>query len=165
MLAENKRLSLLIRKNSGRPRLQEYKQFFIGFNLKQLEYIDLEHSDLILEQTKNIFPLTEKVSEIVENDQLQDSSFLKEILDSVSVNDKCYIYNDAVYECGMFIANTKSIFKNCLEMAFLTYNSNNTVFIVDYDLKFSITIDYYDIEDKYYPDKFEILKKVRKETN
>jgi hypothetical protein len=156
--ASNKRLSYLIRKNNGRYKLQEYKQFFKGFNLKKLEYIELEQSDLVLKEIEHFSSSYEVKSEVV--DSLVDSSLLQDLLNLITYDDKCYIYNDDVSECGMFIASSRSVINNCLDIAFLTYN--NTLFVVGHDFQFHLIIDYYDGEDRYDPNKFEIQKRTRK---
>ena len=158
MLSDNKRLSLLIRKNYGGRKLSDYKSFFRGFNLKRLEYIDLENSDEIRERINNIFSAIEPEFETLENDSQKNSELITKILDGVADDDISYVFSEDVEYCGMFKGTTKSILKSCLGIAFIAYE--NTCFVIDSQFKFSLIISYNDIEDNYYPDKFEIKAQV-----
>lgn len=163
MLSDNKRLSFLIRKNSGRHKLNDYKQFFKGFNLKKLIYIDLEHSDRILDDSGRIFHSVVEEFEMIKNNSLQNSILIDEISKTVKGNDSCYIFTDIVDECGMFTCTTKSALQSCLGIAFLSYN--NICFLTDCEYKFSFIIGYNGEDDRYYADKFEIQRKVVREIN
>jgi hypothetical protein len=156
MLSENKRLSLLIRKNYDRKKLDDYKSFFKGFNLKRLEYIDLEQSDEIREKIRSIFPPIELDSEMLETGS-RNSKLIDRLSNTIVADDVSYVFTDDVEICGMFRASTTSILKNCLDIAFLAYD--NTCFVTDSQFRFSVTINYNDIEDRDYPDKFEIQVK------
>jgi hypothetical protein len=158
VLSDNKRLSLLIRKNNGRRKLDGYKQFFKGFNLKRLEYIDLEQGDKVREQIKNTFAAIEHKFEMINNGSGAESALLSEISNTITDVATCYIFTDDVEECGMFKTSTKSAIKSCLDIAFLAYN--NTCFFVDYEFKYSFTINYNDDEDRYYPNTYEIFRKI-----
>ncbi|MEN0055888.1 MAG: hypothetical protein AAGC65_19570 [Mucilaginibacter sp.] len=156
----NERLNLLLRKNAGRFKLKDYEQFFINLNLKDLEYIDLEQSDKVLDSIKQLFPIVKSDDEMIEgNATLKDSKLLFETFNSINENDLCYIFVDEVEICGMFKANTQSSLYKCLEAAKSTYQ--NTFFLTDCDFKFSFTINYYDEEDRYDKDKFDIQRRTR----
>src|ERR1700744_4318495 len=154
MISENKRLSLLIRKNYGRHKLGAYKRFFEGFNLRDLSYVDLEESDKILDKIREVFPSLENIPEMIKNKNADILSLTNTLKKSIPVNDACYIFSDDVYECGMFKTNTKSALDRCFEIAFQA--QENTCFITDSNFKYSITVNYNDVDDRDYPDTFEI---------
>ena len=154
MLSDNKRLSLLIRKNNGRFKLHDYKQFFKSFNLKNLAYIELEQSDEIVRKIETAFAGTTPKFELIKNDSIQQSKLLDEILALVDEKKTCYIYTDYVEECGMFTATTKSAIKGCLNVAFLAYN--NICYLADSDFKFMFIINYYDDGDRYNKNEYDI---------
>ena len=158
MLSENKRLSLLIRKNNGKLKLNDYKQFFKSFNLKKLTYIELEQSDEVVNKIETIFSEIVPKFEMIKNDTAQESKLLDEILALVDEKKTCYIYTDYVEECGMFTATTKSAIKGCLNVAFLAYN--NICYLTDSDFKFMFIINYYDDGDRYNKNEYDIQRKV-----
>jgi len=160
---QRERRLLLSRKNIGRYKLDDYKQFFKGFNLKELKYIELEQSDKIRTKATNIFSSIEKEYELTTNAPRENSILLSEVLENISYGDRCYIFTEEVDLCGMFIATTKSAIEACLEIAFLTYN--NTCILIDSNYSFSFTINYCDNEDLYDKDKFDIQRTVLKEIN
>lgn len=160
---QSERLGFLIRKNKGKLKLNEYKQFFKGFNLKGLEYIELEESDQILERVRSTFLSIERECEMIEYGSSNNSSLLKEVLNRANHSESCYIFTDDVYQCGMFKANSKSALNECLNVAFLDYE--NTCFVIDHQFKYSFLINYYDEfanEDK---NTFDIQRTVLKEIN
>ena len=163
MLSDNKRLSLLLRKNYGRKKLDDYKSFFEGFNLKGLEYLDLEHSDEIIERIRNTFPSIEPEFEMLENDPQKSSELITQVLNNVADDDLSYVFSDDVEYCGMFKGTTKSILKGCLGMAFLAYE--NICFVTDSEFKFSFVVNYNDEDDRDFPHTFEINRQIIREVN
>lgn len=157
MLSDNKRLDFLIRKNRGRHKLDAYKLFFQGFNLNELMYIELEESDEILNRVRNIFPPLETVSEMIEDAASKTSLIIQELKKSISTDDFCYVFSDDVRECGMFKTTANSALDSCLEIAFKAYD--NTCFIVDGNFEYCFTINYNDLNDRDYPDTFDIQNK------
>jgi len=141
--------------------LDSYKNFFEDFNLKKLEYIELEKSDEILNTVGLIFPPIEMVSEMINNNSSEESALIKKSKDDVSPGDICYVFTDDVYECGMFTATAESVLKSSLGMAFLDHT--NTLRVVDRDFKYTIGINYYDTEHIDYPDTFDIQKKSQRD--
>jgi hypothetical protein len=162
MLSNNERLSFLIRKNIGRHKLNDFKNFFIDLDLKDLEYIDLEKSDRVRTIIANEFPNIEANHEMIDgNSSLKDSNLLSAIYNSSNEDDMCYIFIDEVELYGMFRANTRSSLNCCLSIAKSTFE--NTCFLTDSEFKFSFTINYYNEEDRYDKNKFDIQRKVPNE--
>jgi hypothetical protein len=137
---QSERLDFLIRKNKGKLKLNEYKHFFKEFNLKGLEYIELEESDQILKRVRSTFLSIERECEMIKNESSNNSSLLNEVLNRANNNESCYIFTDDVYQCGIFKANSKSALNECLNVAFLAYE--HTCFVVDHQFKFSFLINY-----------------------
>jgi len=154
----NERLDFLLRKNKGKSKLNEYKKFFKGFNLKHLEFIELEESDEILKRVRSTFPSIEQECEMISNELPINSNLLKEVLNSANKGDSCYIFTDDVYECGMFKTDTKSALNNCFDVAFLAYE--NTCFIVDHQFNFSFLISYYDDDHMDFKNEFDIQRRI-----
>jgi hypothetical protein len=160
---QSERLDFLIRKNKGKLKLNEYKQFFKGFNLKGLEYIELEESDQILKKVRDILPSGAREGEMISDGFAGTPNLLKGIISKLEEDENCFIFTDDVYECGMFKANSKSALNECLNVAFLDYE--NTCFVIDHQFKYSFLINYYDEfanEDK---NTFDIQRRVLKEIN
>lgn len=155
----NERLDLLIRRNKGKDQVHQYKKFFKSFNLKNLTYIELEESDIVLAQIRNIFPSIEQENEVIANDQSSKAKLILDTLNRISDSDYCFIFTDEVYNCGMFKCTAKSALNSCLNIAFLTYQ--NTCFITDCNFKFSLSIDYEDEPlDKDF-DTYDIQRKLK----
>lgn len=162
MLAPNERLSYLIRKNYGRFKLDDLKKFFKGFNLKKLNYIELAEADKIIRDIKNIFSEINVQSEIIDNNPSVSSFLIKQISEQVKPDDTCYIYANNAEICGMFTATTQSALKNCLSIVFLADVYDNDCYIVDTQLRFWVLINYYNDDDRYDPNRFEIrLKQIQ----
>lgn len=143
----NERLDFLVRKNKGKNNLKSHQQFFKGFNLKKLEYIDLEESDTLLSKVRSVFKLLESKIELIENNEKSNSVLIAEKLSLVQPNDCCFVFTDDVYTCGMFKATAQSVLKNCLDVAFLAYD--NTCSLIDSEFKFAFTINYSDENNNY----------------
>lgn len=155
----NNRLNHLVRKNKGKVKLGDYKKSFTDFNISDLEYIHLEQADIIIEKVKETFPQIELESEMIDgNSVVSDSKLLSGVIDGLNKNDTCYIYVDDYDRCGMFKANAISAFHKCFAISKATYE--NTCFLVDCRFNYSFTINYTDVNDRYYKDKIEIHKKV-----
>jgi len=153
----SERLDFLVRRNKGKDYLNTYKQFFKGFNLKGLEYIELEEADKIRYQIRRIFPSIKQENEIVSNDKLSNSKLISEASNRIDHNDYCFIFTDEVYNCGMFKCTTRSALDSCLNIAFLAYD--NTCFLTDCNFKFHFTVNYEDATSDEYFDTYEIQRK------
>ncbi|MBB6499990.1 hypothetical protein HDF25_002134 [Pedobacter cryoconitis] len=161
MSSSNNRLDLLIRKNKGKSLLNKYKEIFFlsGFKEDELIYIDLDKSDKLLSYIRTVFPMIQQSVEILsENSTYHDSKLLTSIFVNLDSSDGCYIFSDDVYYCGMYLTDAKSVQEHCLNVARLGYS--NTCFLLDKELKFSFTINFYNegsIESK---NKFDIQLKL-----
>jgi len=155
---QDERLDFLIRKNRGKSKLDEYKQLCKNFNLKSLEFIELEESDQVRKKIRSAFPSVEHESEMINNDLSRSSNLLNEVLSLTKDDDQCYIFTDDVYTCGMFKTYTKSALNICFGVAFLAYE--NTCFIVDRQFNFSFTVNYYGEDHMDFKDKFEVQGKI-----
>ena len=151
------RLDLLIRKNKGKSLLSKYKEMFVctGVQETDLKYVNLDESDKILHDIRTIFPeVHEQVEILSENCTFLDSELLTLIFANLSSLDQCYMFSDDVYYCGMYIADAKSVQACCLNVAKTGYS--NTCFLLDKELRFSFTINYYKEGDAELKNKFDI---------
>lgn len=138
------RLDFLIRRNKGRSLLDSYMKMFIsaGFREKELKSIDLETSDRLIEQVKIVFPNIPSSLEILREDSIYlDSKLLMEAFNTTDDNSSCYIFSDDFFYCGMYMTNTKSVLERCLNVAKDGYS--NTCFILDENMGFYFTINFY----------------------
>lgn len=153
-------LDFLIRKNKGKLIIDKYYSMFLltGFTNDELVYIDLKKSDELIRAIKESFSTLEnqKVEILASESNYHDSALLNSML--AKDDSKCsYVFSDDVYYCGMYSVSNKSALKCCLNVAKLGYS--NTCFILDENLRFSFTINYYDSGDSELKNKFDIQLK------
>lgn len=154
------RLDLLVRKNKGKSLLNGYKEMFIcsGFQETDLKYVDLDEADNVLNDIRTIFPeVHEQVEILSDNCTFVDSRLLTLIFANLSSSHECHVFSDDVYYCGMYIVDAKSLQAYCLNVAKLGYS--NTSFLLDKELRFSFTINYYKEGDAELKNKFDIQLK------
>ncbi|MEH3112293.1 hypothetical protein [Pedobacter terrae] len=159
------KLDFLIRKNKGKKVYNKYKQLFLdaGFVEKDIKYVDLETSDKIIANIKQIFPPIEEKTEMLIDSEDTVSSKLLSIAFSGSDNlAECYMFSDDYDICGMYLAKSNFVEKFCLNVA--KYGYSNTCFIVDENFKFSMTINYDSIINSESIGSFDIHLKENKRT-
>lgn len=155
--AMNNKLNFLLRKNKGKSLLNSYKEIFLlsGFTEEELKYVDLEKSDVIINQIRQVFPkIKEQVEILPGSASYTDSRLLDLVFSYVNDDKKCYIFSDDVFYCGMFIVKNIRAKEYCLNVAKFGYI--NTCFLVDIDFNFSFTINYYNRDESELNDKFNI---------
>ena len=144
----NKRLEFLHRRNKGKQRIEQYEAILVnsGFNKLELEFIELEKSDEIVEQSKSKFTNIDRKTELLDKESLFiDSDLMRSIYLNLDKNSTCYIFTDDVQYCGMFIVNAKRGFEIAFNVA--KNDSQNSCFLFDTDLEYSFLINYNDEKD------------------
>ena len=157
----SERLDYLIRRNKGLSLKDDYKQMFLlaGIKEHQLSPVPLNASDLILDRVRGHFISVEmKVEELSGSASIADSRILSDTL-SIYQDSHCYLYSDDVYYCGMFSADTTLAISKCLQVAKNGYS--NSCVILDKDMKFIITVNYYDDDHNDLPNMYEVQAKFR----
>lgn len=157
---ENSRLDFLKRKSYGKKIMAEYEKVFIDAGLQSINliHVELEKSDSLISSVQDIFPVVEEQTEILPYDILpSDSKLLKQVIEHSNC---CYLYLDEVYYCGMYLVETKLAYDSCLTIAKLS--NNNTCFLLDRELKFSMRINFYNIDynEDNYRNKFDLQLKI-----
>lgn len=153
----NERLNFLHRKNKGRLKIESYKNVLInsGFNISELEYMDLEKSDEIILRGREVFAKIEKESELLKSDSIFiDSDLMRNVYMGLSKSDTCYVYTDDFEYCGIYKANAKRGFEVAFNVA--RNDFQNTCFLLDERMKYSFTINYYDENHIDEPGTFDI---------
>ena len=160
----NKKLDFLLRKNKGKQRIEQYEAILInsGFNKLELEFVDLEKSDIIIEQCKRELTNIQRETELLGNESLFiDSNLMREVYLNLDKNATCYICTDDFQYCGLFIINAKRGFEIAFNVA--QNDSQNTCFLFDIDLKYSFLINYNDENDSSNPFTFDIQLRLKKQ--
>jgi hypothetical protein len=153
----NSRLELLLRKNQGKLKIKYYENILInsGFDLSQLEYVDLEEADKIMSHVKEVFTKVEFRSEFLKsNDAFIESDLMRNIYMNLNELDTCYIYTDDFEYCGIYKVNSKLGFEMSFNVAKKDYQ--NTCFLLDMKFRYSFTINYYDESHNDQPNTFDI---------
>lgn len=153
----NERLDFLKRKNEGKKRMDVYINTFVlaGLNKSELGYLDLLNSDKLIGILNFTFLNSKKNTELLNNENyFFDSNLIREVYLSLKEDSKCYIYTDDYQYCGIFISDAKRGFENAFNIA--KYDAQNTCFLLDIDLKYSFTVNYYDESHIDYPNSFDV---------
>lgn len=146
------RIEILKRKNIGRSKLSYNYEFFKSY-FKELHHIDLEESDKIL----NNLDFKYTSNEIIQENSLFQKTILSTIYNQISNTEQSYIFTDDFEYCGMFLVNTKKALEHSLVIA--KEDRNQTFFILDYNKKFYIRINYYDGLHTDFPLMYDIMIK------
>jgi hypothetical protein len=137
-------LDFLIRKNKGKKMLLNYKELFLvsGFSPDELSYVNLEISDAIVDQVKSNASRFHCSNEFINVRQTWTDSKLLNLLYAENLSEKCYVFSDEVYYCGMYLVQRESAIINSLKVA--KFSKQNTFFAVGINMDFFLTLNYYD---------------------
>lgn len=137
-------LEFLIRKNKGKGMLQNYEGLFLasGFSTDELSYVSLEISDAIVDQVKSNVLKFNSSNEFISVGQTWTDSKLLNLLYVEDLSEKCYIFSDEVYYCGMYLVQRQAAIINSLKVSKLS--EQNTFFAVGVNMDFFLTLNYYD---------------------
>lgn len=142
------RLEILLRKNKGKRYMVDYLSVVLNSGLSESEVIaiGLEETNTIMEMAKLKFQSIDKTVELLpEKASFFDSELLRELYLNLNANDCGYLYTDAFKYCGIFKVKAK----RCLEVAFSIAKNDfqNTCFVLDANLRYSLLINYYEQSD------------------
>lgn len=151
------RLDILVRKNKGKRYLDNYLSVVLSSGLSENEIVivELEETDTIIEMAKLKFQSIDKVLELLpEKASFIDSELLSDLYLNLEEDALGYLYTDAYQYCGIFKVKAK----RCLEVAFSIAKNDfqNTCFVLDSNLRYSLLINYTEQIDDDYPCTFDV---------
>lgn len=150
----NNKIKIARRKLIGKNKIQDYRNEFSS--IQQISMLDIEDTDIILQKLRDKKLIRKKV-EIIKSLDIEsfiDSIILKSIYLDETNSSECYTFSDYYFYCGIFIAYTKDVIKECLFIARSAFN--NTCFILDKNYRFYLRINYYDFNHNDDPDSYDI---------
>ena len=153
----NQRLDFLQRKNKGKQKIESYENILVnsGFEIQELEYMDLEKSDEIISQGQEVFTKVERSFELLRStNAFIDSDLMRNVYQGLTRFNTCYVFTDDFKYCGMYRVNARRAFEAAFSIA--KNDFQNTCFLLDERMKYFFTINYNDKNHINEPETFDI---------